>query len=83
MVEERAVQTPLEVGHRNGEFAEVTGGLAGGEEVVLHPSDRVSDGTFGICEECNGKIGVKRLTAIPFARFCIHCERRIEQQTTN
>jgi HlyD family secretion protein len=39
-----AVLTPVEIGHRNTRFAEVTGGLDAGDAVVLHPSDRVSDG---------------------------------------
>ena len=44
--------------------------------------DRVNRGTFGICEECGTAIGAKRLSAIPYARFCIRCERRIEQGAT-
>jgi HlyD family secretion protein len=35
---------PVEIGHRNSTFAEVSGGLAEGTTVVLHPSDRVGDG---------------------------------------
>lgn len=35
---------PLVLGERNSEYAEVRSGLAAGEEVVLHPSDRVSEG---------------------------------------
>jgi HlyD family secretion protein len=34
----------LEVGHRNGELAEVLGGLSDGMEVIVHPSDRVAPG---------------------------------------
>jgi DnaK suppressor protein len=44
--------------------------------------DRVNRGTFGICEECGTAIGANRLNAIPYARFCIRCERRIEQRAT-
>ncbi|KAB2851108.1 MAG: HlyD family efflux transporter periplasmic adaptor subunit [Hyphomicrobiaceae bacterium] len=40
----RAVEQLVEIGHRNNEHAEVLGGLAAGDEVVLHPSDRVKDG---------------------------------------
>jgi HlyD family secretion protein len=36
--------TRLELGHRNGEIAEVLGGLAEGDRVILHPSDLVADG---------------------------------------
>jgi HlyD family secretion protein len=39
-----AALTPVAIGHRNSRFAEVTDGLAAGDIVVLHPSDRVSDG---------------------------------------
>lgn len=41
---ERARLVPIDVGHRNSEHAEVTGGLAPGDLIVLHPSDRVADG---------------------------------------
>jgi HlyD family secretion protein len=37
--------TPVEIGKRNNRLAEVVSGLAEGDQVVLHPSDRVSDGT--------------------------------------
>jgi HlyD family secretion protein len=39
----RAVITPVTIDHRNERFAEATGGLAEGDQVVLHPSDRVAD----------------------------------------
>lgn len=40
----RAQTTPIDIGQRNANFAEVTRGLSAGETVVLHPSDRVADG---------------------------------------
>lgn len=40
----RAELRHVEVGHRNAVHAEITGGLEAGELVVLHPSDRVTDG---------------------------------------
>lgn len=40
----RARATPVEIGHRNSNFAEVARGLSQGAAVVLHPSDRVADG---------------------------------------
>jgi HlyD family secretion protein len=40
----RARATPVVIGQRNSSFAEVAGGLAEGDVVVLHPSDRVADG---------------------------------------
>jgi HlyD family secretion protein len=40
----RARTTLVKVGHRNARMAEILSGLAVGDTVVLHPSDRVSDG---------------------------------------
>lgn len=41
----RAKLTSVDIGHRNNEMAEVLGGLPAGASVVLHPGDRVSNGT--------------------------------------
>jgi HlyD family secretion protein len=35
----------VQIGHRNSRAAEVLSGLSSGDRVVLHPSDRVSEGT--------------------------------------
>ncbi len=40
----RAVLTPVEIGHNNGRAAQVLAGLNAGDQVILHPSERVSDG---------------------------------------
>jgi len=41
----RAHTTIVKIGHRNNRLAEVIGGVSQGAQVVVHPSDRVSDGT--------------------------------------
>jgi len=41
----RAHATPVKIDHRNGRIAEVVSGLSEGDRVILHPSDRVIDGT--------------------------------------
>ena len=41
--EGRAALRPVGVGRQNGLEAEITSGLAPGERIVLHPSDRVTD----------------------------------------
>jgi HlyD family secretion protein len=41
----RARTRPVEIGQRNNRLVEVVSGLAEREQVVLHPSDRVSDDT--------------------------------------
>lgn len=40
----RARLQPVEVGHSNGLETEIRGGLEEGDQIVVHPSDRVKDG---------------------------------------
>ncbi len=40
--------------------------------------NRVKDGTYGICAECQEPINPKRLEAVPHARMCIECKSREE-----
>ncbi len=44
VVDGRAVLTRVMIDHRNRSHAEITTGVAPGDTVVLHPSDRVQDG---------------------------------------
>jgi HlyD family secretion protein len=39
----KAALTSVEVGHRNGLEVEITAGLDSGTEVILHPSDQITD----------------------------------------
>lgn len=41
----RARSRPVQLGHRNPFEVEITGGLAAGDLVVRHPTDKVADGT--------------------------------------
>jgi HlyD family secretion protein len=41
----RAKIVPVSIGHRNNRMAEVLSGLAAGDRVVLHPSDRIGGGS--------------------------------------
>jgi HlyD family secretion protein len=41
----RARTTPVRIGHRNNRLAEVISGLSAGDRVVVHPSDRIADGS--------------------------------------
>jgi HlyD family secretion protein len=36
---------PIRIGHRNNSAAEVLSGLSAGDKVVVHPSDRIADGS--------------------------------------
>lgn len=40
---------------------------------------RCGDRSYGLCEQCGEPIGYSRLNARPEARFCIHCQTRLEQ----
>jgi len=41
---------------------------------------KIDDGSFGACERCSEPIAEKRLDALPFARYCIDCQRVVEQE---
>ena len=41
--------------------------------------DRIQQGTFGRCEECHKEIPRARLEALPYARHCVECARKLEQ----
>lgn len=40
----KAVKRSIEIGQRNGLFAQVNSGIKAGEQVIVHPDDRVRDG---------------------------------------
>ena len=47
---------------------------------VLIALQKLDDGGFGVCERCDEAIADKRLEALPFARYCIDCQRVVEQE---
>jgi DnaK suppressor protein len=42
--------------------------------------ERMREGQFGICEGCSGPIPMARLNALPYATYCIKCQREAERQ---
>jgi DnaK suppressor protein len=38
---------------------------------------RIDHDQYGICLECDEPISVKRLEAVPWARYCVMCQERI------
>lgn len=46
---------------------------------VRHARDRMRQGEYGRCEECDEPIPVQRLQARPEARFCVRHEEAWEQ----
>jgi DnaK suppressor protein len=47
-------------------------------EQVNEALDRMERGEFGRCVECEEPIAKPRLEAIPYARHCIRCARKLE-----
>ncbi len=41
--------------------------------------ERIRTGHYGVCESCNQKIGMARLSALPYATLCIECQREFER----
>lgn len=40
---------------------------------------RIQDGSFGVCQRCDENIHPKRLAAVPWAAFCIHCQEAVDR----
>jgi DnaK suppressor protein len=49
--------------------------LARVEEALV----RLREGNFGACINCGDEVNAKRLEAVPWARYCIKCQEKIEQ----
>jgi RNA polymerase-binding transcription factor len=41
---------------------------------------RIRQNNFGECAQCGAEIEVKRLEAVPWARYCLECQEAREQQ---
>ena len=39
---------------------------------------RTQEGSFGICQQCDEEIHSKRLTAVPWAPYCIQCQEAVD-----
>ena len=45
--------------------------------------DRIKDGTYGICDQCEEEIAPRRLKAIPWAQLCVKCQEKADQSSQN
>ena len=63
---------------------EFTLSLMQSEEEVLDQIEaaleRIEDGVYGACVECDGRITKTRLNAIPYTPFCIKCASALESR---
>ncbi len=48
-------------------------------EEIAGALDRMRQGTFGQCEECQTAIPKARLKELPYTRYCVACARKLEQ----
>lgn len=53
------------------------------ERQLLHMVEtalqRIREGQFGECVNCGEEINAKRLEAVPWTRYCIGCQEKVEQ----
>ena len=47
--------------------------------MVEHALSNLDEGAYGDCEMCGQEINERRLEAVPWARYCIGCQERIER----
>jgi RNA polymerase-binding protein DksA len=40
--------------------------------------ERMDNGTYGKCEECQESIARPRLQALPYTRYCVACARKLQ-----
>ena len=41
--------------------------------------ERLREGQFGVCEDCQRAIPAARLQAVPYATLCVDCQRELER----
>ena len=58
--------------------------LASHEQMILDAIDkallRIANRSFGKCLMCKKNIEKERLTAVPFAEYCLECQEKIEEE---
>ena len=42
--------------------------------------ERMREGKYGMCEGCGTNIPMARLQALPYATYCIQCQREVEKE---
>ena len=47
---------------------------------VEYALERMRNGLYGVCEGCGTTIPAARLNALPYATYCIKCQREAERQ---
>ena len=45
--------------------------------------DRIADRTYGVCISCEEEISPKRLSVMPWAELCIHCQEAADSRSSS
>ena len=48
-------------------------------QMVENALVRIREGAFGECVNCGSEINPKRLEAVPWTRYCIECQEKLEK----
>ena len=41
---------------------------------------RIADDAYGACQRCEEQIGIKRLSALPWANYCVRCQEYVDRE---
>ena len=50
---------------------------------IVAALERIKEGTYGACMECEAEIGIKRLRAVPWAEYCLECQTNADRDAMN
>ena len=48
-------------------------------QLVEEALERIREGSYGECVNCGNELNAKRLEAVPWTRYCINCQEKVEQ----
>ncbi|MFI5089440.1 MAG: TraR/DksA family transcriptional regulator [Terriglobales bacterium] len=48
-------------------------------QLVEEALNRIREGAYGECVNCGNELNAKRLEAVPWTRYCINCQEKVEQ----
>jgi len=43
--------------------------------------ERIEEGEYGLCEQCEEEIGQGGLETLPFTRLCVACQEQVERES--
>src|SRR3972149_1635517 len=58
----------------------LTGRIKASLMAIEEALEKMEEGTYGICEECEDEIPPGRLKVMPLAKLCLMCQSRLEME---